>query len=1175
MKNDNEAELTALEDGVVERELYRIWSEDSRFTSLSQEEMTGRVTKYWIRKAGSTMPEEGLIKDIFKTLKSVGGKVSGVVGLTENPVSKGVQWISKKYGGEAAHRAAIETATQLLTARSASMGLADYHAFLKQTNLLPLAFDLHKNSAPQYQSMVFTFILNDLFMKPLTVTSGMAYAQSEATKGHEKRLDQHDILLKNIGKENLRLKTLIEGSLADPVKARQLMDDLAQGKGEFAELLNNQFKQFNEDRKMEQYAAEHIQNEKIQAEYKTKVDTAAKAAGLAVDVTAFIVGDVIGDHKLAQKISQAGGSVIGLGVSFASCFAPTPPTALLCAFGVASSFLGLVRSLSGNAQDPTAMMFDILVDMSKNVKKLVIAVDKMDTRLQGMDETMRVRFKETLEYAVYITNQMSEIRTSGTAIQKSVEWVTQEQFALYKSGIKIANVDFPVGRLTRGLQIEGSLLSGFFKDYIDLITWTTKISHDPSLTGLHMEGNLDENIRTMLASGRKPEDIIGAFAKFICDGKAGEEMASCRRIAATLPNPSAWFVGAHEFVGVLSALYERPDLLAEFSEKVPRFGEQSRNTLGYCDHLVEMRQPGEQLIAWHDSLSANAPLRKKLLSSYRIFLTKLGADIKERTQVHAKAPGSWAHTIQGHIDRLENENTAIQKEESRKLVVPSVHRDIPTRAILSMTQDQINACVLEWPYFYSQAVKNYGEHYQKDIERIPVCVQDRIQELKNIQTISPVTIVSVEPNHEISCILYPDEKNAKENQLFMGPITPTASGSLRTFIGGHEIHHHYFAAELLGVGEIKRKVITSEVFAIETYFNEPGSPPRLCFKVRASDLSLALSVVYHYLSDDYPTTTSTVVWGVPDPYVKIPDTIMSLNQVEQPGTSCPVSGVRMGGTVSSLPAFVLGNLGGIPSYHFADGAKPSQPEKKTNPTGEPSPHFADDAKDSPLEKKIKGAVRKKQNHYLEDTTPSATIDDTPAYLLQTYLHFTLGSGFESLSALSGFTLWTHKLIAEKTKACNAQLDNGKPCEELLTQIEASLQSLPNDEVVIDGLLQTTPVSPSIDKHILHGMDTTRHQLIGINFFEFQHCRRNPVTESEVDALKSECKAIGGQDSAAICESIFGAESTLFSEETQVCRTNDADTGWAGYFMSFFKSASTCNAVYGPNNYGPSSQTGLK
>lgn len=1142
MRNMNDAELTAIEDGLVQSEVIRVWSSDSRFTSLSPDEMSARVRNYWVRKADSTRSQSERIDYFFNKLKYVAAPIESIF---KDPALDIFQWLSNKIGPDAAHRAAIEAATKSISDISASIGLADYHAYLKQTNLIPLSLDLYQNTLPEYQPMILKFIVKDLFSKSMIVTNGFVHVQGEAIKGHDARFKQYDLKFKKLEAENARLKLSLEGMLSDQDSLKQAAAEFSEGKGELIALINNQLAQFHENQQMTQYVYQHIKNEEIQAKFKNSLAEVSSTAGLAVDVTSFVIGDVLGNRKLAQKVSRVGNSLIGLGIGIANCFAPTPPTTLLCITGVSGGFLSAVQSLigsiGGGGPDQMEVMFDMLKEMAKDIKDLVKHFKEMDKFLHSIDEAMRAKFKETLEYLVYIANQVSEIKSAASAIKESIHWMTEEQYTLFKASNEITSLIKPIFNLKRSLQTEGTLLPGFIEKYIDFIAWPKKLAQHPSMTGLHMDGFLSANIRTMVASGRSLEDIIGAFAKFVCTENPAEESVSCLKTASALSNPTAWFMGAHEFVEILTLIHRKPHLLVEFSQRVPRFGDASRDVKGYCDDIAEIRNGGEQLIAWHESLAANNPLRKKLIQLYRAFLENLITETKKRIQTHAKAPGSWAHTIQGHLDRVEKEKAALANSENVQLVVPQVRFQVNVRQYVLAPAHLQNAC-FEWMNFYARAIENYRKIYQKEVEKIAGCFNERIDTYRNIQKFSPLSIVysskdgvidgiEIEmqlavTDYPISCILYPDARNAKENQIYVSdivssPIPPKERGKKR------DIHPRYYTAETLGLGELKVIVKTSTVLTRETHFIAGGKSTLL-------------------MTETWPTVA-------PDSQVTNADIILRLNDEKNPQSNHPGSSIGLDGRVSSLLVFAQANK--LESTH----------------------HFTDEDPNLQLEKTINDTLLKTQCQYLDETVPAETVDDAAANLLHVYLYFTLGSKYSLFSALSNFTLWTHKKIEEEISVCKKQLKNGKLCEDLETRLERSLKSLPNDEILIEDLLSKK--STQADNSAVRGMDTVRHQLVGIKFFEHKHCRRHASAETDLSTLRSECETMhaqcpadaGTEHTLAVCESIFGVKSSLFIDES-VCQPAETSTWLPNFISRFFNWAPECKNEFSRiGNDGTSSE----
>ncbi|EKD72909.1 MAG: hypothetical protein ACD_45C00531G0001 [uncultured bacterium] len=397
-------------------------------------------------------------------------------------------------------------------------------------------------------------------------------------------------------------------------------------------------------------------------------------------------------------------------------------------------------------------------------------------------------------------------------------------------------------------------------------------------------------------------------------------------------------------------------------------------------------------------------LRRKLIQSYRAFLISLIANTKERIQIHAKAPGSWAHTIQRHLDRVGKEKAALANPENRQLVVPQVRFQVNALQYVRAPAHLQNAC-FEWMGFYGRAIESYRKNYQNVVEEISGCFDERIDTLTSDQKLSPLTVVyssedgvidgtEIEiqlavTDTPVSCILYPDAKNAKENQIYVSDIvysnpsahsleemkryndclshrmredkacmdflTESARKTAEENAKKKNIHPRYYAAETMGLGEVRVTVKTSTALTRETHFIAGGKSTLL-------------------MTETWPTE-------VPDAQVANADIILRLNREKNPQSNHPGSSIGLDGRVSSLLAF----------------------SQKSN--GEPIRHFTDEDLDSQLEKAINGALLKTQYQYLDETAPAETVDDAAAYLLHTYLYFTLGARYPSFGVLTNFTLW--------------------------------------------------------------------------------------------------------------------------------------------------------------------------
>ena len=139
------------------------------------------------------------------------------------------------------------------------------------------------------------------------------------------------------------------------------------------------------------------------------------------------------------------------------------------------------------------------------------------------------------------------------------------------------------------------------------------------------------------------------------------------------------------------------------------------------------------------------------------------------------------------------------------------------------------------------------------------------------------------------------------------------------------------------------------------------------------------------------------------------------------------------------------------------------------------------------------------------------------------------------------------------------MTDGKLCEELVHQLEASLKTLSDDEILIDGLLQKTSTEIPADEKIMHGMDAVRHGLVRIKFFEHSDCRLTDVNTAEIDVVKSECEKLSVQNSVggsiahsmALCETIFGVKSSLVYEEAANHPRTETSVWQPGFFSHFY------------------------
>lgn len=240
----NESELRALEDGITQDELIRVWSTDSRFTSLSSDEMSHRVTQYWIRQADKTKSQTERLEYFFKGLKFLTAPLRGTAGTLKNPALEGFQWLEKKYGSGKTHKIAVSKALESISHLSDNMGFQDFHAFLQQAKLMPLTTQLYQNSSPAFQPMILEFMVNNLLLKSMIIEHGTTYTHGDAIAGHEARFKQYDADLKRFETEGLRLKASIRGLFDDAQKTQQAMNDFAKGQGDIAKLINHQLEQF-------------------------------------------------------------------------------------------------------------------------------------------------------------------------------------------------------------------------------------------------------------------------------------------------------------------------------------------------------------------------------------------------------------------------------------------------------------------------------------------------------------------------------------------------------------------------------------------------------------------------------------------------------------------------------------------------------------------------------------------------------------------------------------------------------------------------------------------------------------------------------------------------------------------------------------------------------------------